>query len=77
MSNEPIPAVRVKPGEYFLAAEHVEVGLQFRYGDAVYEVMSEPKRWGAAWTATIRQIEGRRPGIEFRAILHLGRKVDG
>jgi hypothetical protein len=74
---EPVPAVRSKPGEYFLAAEHVEAGLKFWYGDAVYEVISEPKRWGAAWTATVRQIEGRRPGIEFRAMLHVGRKVDG
>ncbi|TCN39806.1 hypothetical protein EV644_103108 [Kribbella orskensis] len=75
--SEPVPAVRSKPGEYFVAAERVEVDLQFWYGDAVYEVISVPRRWGAAWMATVRQIEGLRPGIEFRAMLHVGRKVDG
>lgn len=77
MSNEPIPAVRVKPGEYFLAAESVAEGDRFEFQGAVYEVVSEPRKWGIAWVAMVRVIEGLRPGSEFRAMLHTGKKVDG
>lgn len=75
--TEPIEAVRAKPGEFFLAAETVEVGLTFRAGGAVYEVTSEPRQWGAAWVANVRVIEGLKPGIELRAMLHTGKRVDG
>jgi hypothetical protein len=44
--TDPIEAVRAKPGEYFLATETVKIGLKFKAGGAVYEVVSEPKRWG-------------------------------
>lgn len=74
--SEPIPAHRARPGEYFLAAEKVELGTRFRYLDAVYEVISEPKQWGIGWRATIRMIEGRKPGIELPALLYTGRKVN-
>lgn len=74
--SEPVEAVRSKPGEFFLAAESVEVGTRFRAGGALYEVMSEPTRWGAAWVATVKVIEGLRPGIELRAMLHTGRRVE-
>lgn len=75
--NEPIEAVRAKPGEFFLAAEHVEIGLTFRAGGAVYEIMTEPTKWGAAWVATVKVLEGLGPGIELRAMLHTGKRVDG
>jgi hypothetical protein len=75
--TEPVPAQRARPGEYFLAAEHVEVGLRFEYQHAVYEVVSEPKKWGIGWVAMVRVIEGMRPGTEFRALLFTGRKVGG
>jgi hypothetical protein len=76
VDDEAVPAMRAKPGEYFLAAEHVEVGMRFRAGGALYEVMTEPSKWGAAWVATVKVIEGLRPGTEFRAMLHTGRRVD-
>lgn len=75
--TEPIDAVRSKPGEFFLAAEHVEIGLRFRAGGAVYEVIGEPSKWGAAWAAKVKVIEGLKPGIELQAMLHTGKRVDG
>lgn len=75
--TDPVEAVRSKPGEYFLAAEHVEIGTRFRYLDALYEVVSEPSRWGLAWVADLKVVEGLKPGSEFRAMLHTGRKVEG
>jgi hypothetical protein len=75
--SDPIEAVRAAPGEFFLAAEQVAVGDRFRVLDAVYEVMSEPSQWGIAWVATVKVIEGLKPGSEFRAMLHTGRKVEG
>jgi hypothetical protein len=74
--SEPIEAVRAGPGEYFLATESVQLGLQFRVRDTVYEVAGEPRRWGAGWMAPVRVIEGPRPGGEFQAMLHTGSRVD-
>lgn len=73
---EPIPAVRSKPGEFFLAAEVVEVGLRFQVFETVYEVVSEPRQWGIAWVAQVKVVEGLRPGIVLKAMLHTGRKVN-
>lgn len=74
--DEPIKAVRSAPGEYFLAAEKVHVGLRFQVHDAVYEIVSEPARWGAAWTATAKIIEGLKPGGKSRAMIHTGRRMN-
>jgi hypothetical protein len=74
---EPIEAFRAKPGEYFLAAETVSVGDRFKVHDAIYEITTEPSKWGAAWVADVTVIEGLKPGSMFRAMLHTGRKVDG
>lgn len=73
--DEPVPAERSAPGEFFLAAETVHVGLRFQVRDALYEIVSEPARWGAAWTATVRILEGVKPGGEFRAMIRTGRRV--
>lgn len=75
--TEPIEAVRAAPGEYFLAAETVSIGDRFKVRGAVYEVITEPTRWGISWMAQVRVIEGLKPGSEFRAMLHVGRKVEG
>lgn len=75
--SEPIEAFRAAPGEYFLAAETVSVGDRFKVRDAVYEVTSEPTRWGISWVADVTVIEGLKPGSVFRAMLHTGRKVEG
>lgn len=77
MSNEPIPAVRSKPGEYFLAAETVHVGDRFFYRDSIYEIVGEPRRWGDGWMCLVRIIEGYKPGAEFNAMLRTGKPVDG
>jgi hypothetical protein len=77
VSPEPIPAVRVKPGEYFLAAETVHVGDRFAYEDSLYEVVGKPLRVGPGWMALVRVVEGLRPGSEFNAMLRTGRRVDG
>lgn len=74
--SDPIPAVRSAPGEFFLAAETVEVGLRFLLHDALYEVVSEPRKWGVAWVAQVRVIEGLRPGIQLQAMLHTGKKME-
>jgi hypothetical protein len=73
---EPIDAIRSAPGEYFLAAETVHVGLTFRAGGAVYEIITEPRKWGIGWSANITVIEGLRPGITLRALLFTGKKVN-
>jgi hypothetical protein len=75
--SEPVEAIRSAPGEYFLAAESVEIGTRFRFRRAVYEVVEEPRRWGAAWFAKARVVEGVKPGSEFQAMLHTGKKVEG
>lgn len=74
---EPIDALRSAPGEYFLAAETVHVGLRFRSREAVYEVAEilAPVGTGVV-VATIRMIEGRAAGKDFRATLHTGRKMN-
>lgn len=75
--QEPVDAVRSRPGEFFLAAEHVEQGMRFRVqGGVVYEVVSEPKQWGAAVVAQVKVVEGLKPGTVLRGMLHVGRKVD-
>ena len=74
--DEPIPAERAAPGEYFLAAESVHVGLRFCYLDAVYEIVGEPREWGVAWYAVVEIVEGIRPGARFNAMLHTGKRVD-
>lgn len=73
---DPIEAVRAKPGEYFLATDKVEVGLQFRVRDTVYKVTGEPRRWGPGWMAKVQILEGLRPGIEFQAMLRTGTRID-
>lgn len=75
--TEPIPAVRVKPGEYFLAAETVHVGDRFAYEGSVYQVVGKPLRVGPGWMAPVRVIEGLKPGAEFNAMLRTGKRVDG
>lgn len=73
--DDVVEALRSKPGEYFLAAERVHQGLRFRVRSAVYEVVTEPTKWGIGWSATVRVLEGLRPGSEFRALLFTGKKV--
>ncbi|MFC0623789.1 hypothetical protein [Kribbella deserti] len=74
--DEPIQAVRSAPGEYFLAAEEVHAGQTFKFRDAVYEIVTEPTKFGIAWSATVKVVEGLRPGSTFRAMLHTGRRVN-
>jgi hypothetical protein len=74
---EPVEAIRAAPGEYFLAAETVHIGLRFRAGGAVYEITSEPRKWGISWVADLTVIEGFKPGSTVhRAMLHTGRKMN-
>lgn len=75
--SQPIPAVRVKPGEYFLAAETIKIGDRFQYLDSVYEVVGEPRRWGAGWMTLVEIIEGYKPGARFQAMLRTGHQVEG
>lgn len=78
VADTPIPAHRANPGEYFLAAETVEPGLRFQYRDAVYEVVEILATVGTGVVvATIRMVEGRAAGKEFRATLHTGERVEG
>ena len=70
---EPMPTERAAPGEYFLAEETVHVGPRFFYRDSVYEVVGEPRKWGAAWYAIIERIK---PGARFNAMLHAGKRVN-
>jgi len=73
MSNDPVQARRLRPAEYMLPADTVvEVGLRFAFQGAVYEVISEPRKWGIMWRARVRQVEGFRPGMEFQALLGVG-----
>lgn len=75
--SKPIPAVRVKPGEYFLAAEKITVGDRFQYRDSVYEVVGEPHRWGDGWMTLVEIVEGYKPGARFNAMLRTGHRVEG
>ena len=75
--SDPIEAFRSKPGEFFLAAEKVAKGDRFQVRDVVYEVASDPRQWGVGWVATVKVVQGLRPGSEFRAMLFTGRKVEG
>jgi len=74
--DEPIPAERTAPGEYFLATESVHVGLRFSYLDSVYEIVGEPRKSGLSWYAVVEIVEGIRPGAQFNAMLHTGKRVD-
>jgi len=66
----PVPARRLRPGEYRLATAHVAEGMRFEYRGALYEITSEPSKWGIAWVAEVTVIEGMRPGATFRAMLY-------
>jgi hypothetical protein len=74
--DDVVEALRSKPGEFFLAAEQVHEGLRFRVHGAMYEVVSEPTKWGIGWSATVRVVEGLRPGSQFRALLFTGKRVE-
>jgi hypothetical protein len=76
--TDPVEAMRATPGEYFLAAEKVHVGMRFKTRDALYEIATEPTRWGISWIADLTVIEGLRAGATVhRAMLHTGKKVEG
>lgn len=76
VGNDPIPAIRVKPGEFFLAAEAVQRGLRFDAGGDLYEVVGEPARVGPGWLARVRKVGGPGPGGEHNALLHTGERVN-
>ncbi|TCC35085.1 hypothetical protein [Kribbella sindirgiensis] len=76
MGNDPIPAIRVKPGEFFLAAETVRRGLRFDAEGDVYEVVGAPARVGPDWLAKVRKVAGPGPGGEHNALLHTGKRVN-
>jgi hypothetical protein len=76
VGNNPIPALRVKPGEFFLAAETVQLGLRFDAEGDVYEVVGQPMRVGPGWMARIRPVSGPGPGGEHTALLHTGRRAN-
>jgi len=68
--TDPVQAMRLKPGEYRLPVATIAKGDRFTVLGAVYEITSDPTRWGAAWVANVKVIEGLRPGSEFRGMLH-------
>ena len=68
--TDPVEAQRLKPGEYRLATDHVETGMQFRYRDDLYEITGQPRRWGAAWYVAVTFIEDGERGATFNAMLH-------
>lgn len=74
--NSPVPALRVKPGEFFLAAETVHMGLRFDAEGDVYEVVGHPMRVGPGWMARVRKVAGAGPGGEHNALLHTGKPVN-
>lgn len=70
MTDAPVKAKRIRPGEYLLATDHVETGMRFVYYDSVYEITGVPRRWGAAWVAAVTFIEDGERGATFQAMLH-------
>jgi hypothetical protein len=72
---EPIEAFRAKPGEYFLAAETVSIGDRFKVHDAIYEVTTEPSKWGAAWVADVHRDRG--PQAWQRVPRHAPHRTEG
>jgi hypothetical protein len=74
--NDPIPAIRVRPGEFFLAAEAVQLGLRFDADGDVYEVVGRPMRVGPGWMARVRKVAGSSPGLEHNALLHTGKRMN-
>lgn len=76
--SEPVDAVRAKPGEFFLAAEAIELGMRFRAEGTTYEVVGRPVTIGTLmFMATVRILQGESAGKELQAMLRAGRKVDG
>ena len=76
--TDPVLAHRSEPGVFYLEAESVEQGMRFQAEGALYEIATEPSKWGIAWVADLLVIEGFRKGATVhRAMLHTGRKVDG
>ncbi|MFC5268446.1 hypothetical protein ACFPJ1_40610 [Kribbella qitaiheensis] len=76
--TDPILAHRSKPGVFYLASESVEQGMRFQAGDgALYEIATEPTKWGVAWVADLLVIEGVRAGATVhQAMLYTGRRMD-
>lgn len=73
----PVPAVRARPGEFMLAAEHVTTGLLFKCDDQTFEVVGEPTLVGTlAYMATVRVVAGPGEGSELQALLRAGRRMD-
>lgn len=74
--TDPIPAVRARPGEFMLAAEHVTTGLRFKVDAQTFEVVGEPTLVGTlAYMATVRVTDGPGKGSELQALLRAGRRM--
>ncbi|HEY3006049.1 MAG TPA: hypothetical protein VGJ44_27120 [Kribbellaceae bacterium] len=70
-----VEAIRVRPGEFLLATERIELGLEFTVAGSVYRVVDEPVSAGFRTAfAQVRIIEGLAAGREFRAYLQGGQR---
>jgi len=70
-----IEAVRVAPGDFFLASEQVAVGLEFSTGDTTYRVVGEPVHVGpGAVLARVELVDGPAAGHRLNAYLRTGQR---
>lgn len=68
-----VPAVRVAPGSYLLAADRVDVGLVFVVDGERYEVTGQPAAIGGdRYMAVVRRPDGG----QLTAQLQIGRRVN-
>ena len=72
----PVDAVRVGPGQFLLAAEHVDVGLAFATAGQTFKVVSRPVDVGRGrFLATVDLVDGPGAGRQLTVQLQVGRRT--
>jgi len=71
-----VPAVRIGPEQFLLAAERVAVGLDFAVAGETFTIVGDPAAIGGGrYLANIRATSGSKTGTEFMAQLQVGHQI--
>jgi hypothetical protein len=72
-----VDAVRVAPGQFFLASETIEEGMEFAVRDTLYRIVEPPRLTGYKYGwAKVRVLNGKHKGTEFNAELRAGDRIE-
>jgi hypothetical protein len=70
-----VDAVRVVPGQFFLASDEIEEGMEFAVRDTIYRIVEPPCLTGYKYGwAKVQVLNGKHEGTEFDAELACRRR---